>query len=209
MRSIAVGLIAAAFSTVAAGQVADKQEGQQDQPKLEVVRLEVSVKPVSRTLEEPMMPKTDPDSLKQQQVDAGLPEPPGYNRPRTEISTPPRYDRNREVNTSTSPAYHPGTKSPGQYTYIASVFVRNTGDRTVESVVWEYIVVEPEGEKVVRRDKFRTKKKIAPGEIADLVQEVKPAQGLKKAVIHRIDYTDGSRWIRPSPPNPATPNKTN
>jgi hypothetical protein len=209
MRTLAVGLIAAAFSSAAIGQVADKLAGQQDEPKLEVVKLEISVKPVSRTAQEPMMPKTDPDSLRQQQVDAGLPEPPGYQRRPGEIPNPPRYDRNREVNTTTSPAYHPGVKTPGSYTYIASVFVRNTGEKTVEAVIWEYVVVDPDGEKVLRRDKYRNKKKIPPGEMADLVQEVKPTQGLKRAIINRVDYTDGSRWIRPSPPNPATQNKTN
>jgi hypothetical protein len=77
--------------------------------------------------------------------------------------------------------------------------VKNVGTRTAKAVEWEYIFFSDAGDqKELKRYKFRSKIKIAPGETKFLGKDVKdPAVSKRQKVqIARIEYTDNSVWQR-------------
>jgi hypothetical protein len=104
---------------------------------------------------------------------------------------------------------------PGLYiTYIYSVKVRNAGEKTIRSVVWEYVFFDPDTQVEMGRHQQTSKVKIHPGKSQDLsrsstsppAQVVDASKAAKdpaaklseRVVIHRIEYADGSVWQRPS-----------
>jgi hypothetical protein len=99
-------------------------------------------------------------------------------------------------------------------TYIYSMKVRNTGAKTIRLLVWEYVFVDPATQKEVGSHQNSSKVKIRSGKTQDVSRRSAspPAQVidaskadkelasrlLERVVIHRIEYTDGSVWQRPS-----------
>lgn len=99
-------------------------------------------------------------------------------------------------------------------TYVYSVKIRNTGEKTIQSVVWEYVFFDPDTQKEMGHHQQTSKVKIhsgksqdltrrstsPPAQVVDASKDAKdPASQLsERVVIHRIEYTDGSVWQRPS-----------
>ena len=75
--------------------------------------------------------------------------------------------------------------------------VKNVGVKTTKAVDWEYIFFsDADEQKELKRYKFHSKIKIAPGDIKFLSKDVdqKAASKRQKVNIIRIEYTDGSVW---------------
>ena len=104
---------------------------------------------------------------------------------------------------------------PGLHiTYVYSAKIRNTGEKTIQSLVWEYVFFDPATpQKELGHHQQTSRVKIRPGKSQDLsrrstsppaqvidASEAKdPAPKLSgRVVIHRIEYTDGSVWQRPA-----------
>ena len=100
---------------------------------------------------------------------------------------------------------------PGMAAYRYTIDVKNAGTKTISSVVWAYVFVDPESLQEVGRNYFLNATKISPGKRGDLeayshdpptkVLNVKaPATTqLKESIeIYRIKYSDGSIWERPT-----------
>ena len=99
-------------------------------------------------------------------------------------------------------------------TYIYNVKVRNTGAKTIRSLVWEYVFFDPTTQKEVGSHQHSSKVKIRSGKSQDVSRRSAspPTQVIdanntdkelaarlsERVVIHRIEYDDGSVWQRPS-----------
>lgn len=97
--------------------------------------------------------------------------------------------------------------------YLYQVTVRNTGQKEIKAVSWQYIFTDPLDHSIVARHRFSTKAKILPGKEKKLDQFAlspptnvvnaksvanNPEQPMIEQVeITRIEYTDGSVWERP------------
>ncbi|HYJ45837.1 MAG TPA: hypothetical protein VEV81_04415, partial [Pyrinomonadaceae bacterium] len=97
--------------------------------------------------------------------------------------------------------------------YIYSLKVRNNGEKTIRSIVWEYIFVDPETLDEVGHHRSLAKVKIGSGKTENLVERSDaPPIGVvdvgkagkdarnrytERIVIQRIEYSDGTFWQRP------------
>jgi hypothetical protein len=175
---------------------AKKQPGEQASG-LEIVKLEISVKRVP-ILEESSEPRGDPGTLQQRQLEYPTPRDNGRN-PADAIN--PRYDRNGQVirpNTDArtlDPKRLLDTRS-NRYRFIASLVVTNTGEKTIRGVNWDYVLIDSNTNKELRRYGFHNRTKISPGETATFVQDVRPSAADRRAEITRIDFADGTHWQR-------------
>lgn len=94
--------------------------------------------------------------------------------------------------------------------YQYRVTVKNTGPKTIKSMSWDYIFIEPGNEGRFAHHQFRTAKKIRPGkkqQITELsvappsrvinvgvVNKTKGEPLVGRVIITRIEYVDGSVW---------------
>ena len=115
---------------------------------------------------------------------------------------------NREIASTKRQA--PEGRSSG-YLYEAKII--NTGDKSIRSIIWEYLVSETESQIQVGRHRFVDKTKIRPGKAANLVgysttpaisilsvsKSDKPQQNKysERVLISRIEFDDGTFWQRP------------
>jgi len=167
-------------------------------PGLEVVSIEVSVRRAPN-LEDKTVPKTDFGSVAQRQTDSGdIPRTSSGRRPDVQSGYPPRYDQGEQVKQNHDTDWH-AQKGGGPYIYIATLVVKNTGEKTIKAIKWNYLIPDAKDETKIRRFEFRNKQKLAPGESATFTGEVKPSAGDKKVEIIRIDYEDGSSWQSAQP----------
>ena len=97
--------------------------------------------------------------------------------------------------------------------YVYSVKVRNTGTKTILALVWDYRFFDPLTLEEVGQRSFTHKVKIRPGKDYELIGQsaspptrvtdaTKPTKGLgsqytEKIVVRRVEYDDGSVWVRP------------
>ena len=97
--------------------------------------------------------------------------------------------------------------------YRYKVKLRNNGVKTIKSVEWDYLFIDPLTRKEAARHQFASDDTIKPGktkevEVLYLVAPVKtvsaemlkkkgPAPFQEQVVLVRILYTDGSVWQRP------------
>lgn len=97
--------------------------------------------------------------------------------------------------------------------YVYEAKIINTGDKSIRSIVWEYLVSETESQVQVGRHRFVDKTKIRPGKGANLVgYSTTPAVGIvsvpksdkqqenkysERVLISRIEFDDGTFWQRP------------
>lgn len=98
--------------------------------------------------------------------------------------------------------------------FIYEFKVRNTGEKTIRKVAWEYSFSDPGTKKKVGKRSYKSKVKVLPGATASLtVRSSQPPIGTidakragtsqmdqspEQMVIQRIEYTDGSVWKRDS-----------
>ena len=104
-------------------------------------------------------------------------------------------------------------KAPPRYVFTYKASVKNTGDKTIKSVDWDYIFLEPDTEHEIARRQFTSDEKISPGKTKELtvlistpptstisVYALSKDEHLRvtgRAVIVRIVYSDGSVWPHP------------
>ncbi len=96
--------------------------------------------------------------------------------------------------------------------YLYEARIKNAGEKSIKSIVWEYLVYDPETEVQIGRHSFADSSKIRPGKTATLVgHATTPPTSILQAqkagkdspkytervVINRIEYDDSSFWQRP------------
>ena len=99
-------------------------------------------------------------------------------------------------------------------TYVYKMKVKNNGPKTIKSVDWEYQFLDPNSHEVMGYRRITSNTKLSPGKIkvlerrftrqptllvnADSLDKKYKDQFTERLIIHRIQYTDGSAWQRPS-----------
>lgn len=89
-------------------------------------------------------------------------------------------------------------------THSVSALFRNVGAKAVKSVTWEYVFFEDAARtRVLRHYKFRSGKRLGPGESARLeAWSLRPRASEYGAVrVTRVVYEDGSSWRSPKVKN--------
>lgn len=95
--------------------------------------------------------------------------------------------------------------------FVYEAKLKNAGEKKITTIVWEYLVFDPETEVQVGRHQFIDLSKIRPGKTANLVgyattpatsivqaeKAGKEHKYIERVVITRIEYEDGSFWQRP------------
>jgi hypothetical protein len=100
----------------------------------------------------------------------------------------------------------------GTPTYVYRAKVKNNGAKTIKTIVWEYVFIDPNTGEEVGNKKTTSSVKLAPGKSRELISRFasKPThvvsvdQSSKKlrdqlteaVIIRRIEYADGSVWER-------------
>lgn len=118
-----------------------------------------------------------------------------------EILVPPAH--------TSPPSRAPGLSSIG-YRYLAKV--KNTGEKRIRRIEWQYSFLDPETEVEIGQHRYRSYVSVRPGKTADLigwsttppvgvVKVSKSCDGLgskysERVVIHGIEYDDGTIWQR-------------
>jgi len=80
------------------------------------------------------------------------------------------------------------------------VLIKNAGNRIIRAIYWDYVFFTDSAlEHELKRHKFHTKKKIAPGETKFLTEFVyrHADSAYQRIFINRVEFTDGSVWLRP------------
>jgi hypothetical protein len=75
--------------------------------------------------------------------------------------------------------------------------VKNTGQKAIKALNWDYLFEDVGKDGKLRRESFKSKKDIAPGDIAILTKTGRSRGRNAKAEFTRIEYADGSFWERP------------
>jgi hypothetical protein len=94
--------------------------------------------------------------------------------------------------------------------YVYELKVRNTGDKTIQTLTWEYVFFEPGTEREVGRQQFTSRVSIRPGGTRTVTMRsgtpptgtIDASNAGKKSrdqyseqiVIQRVGYADGSVW---------------
>jgi hypothetical protein len=94
--------------------------------------------------------------------------------------------------------------------YVYQLRVRNTGEKVITSIVWEYIFAEPRTGKELARHTFFNQTKLTPGQVKTLeAASIKPPSRVvtaemlaqnntggysERVTIKRVTYADGSIW---------------
>jgi hypothetical protein len=97
-------------------------------------------------------------------------------------------------------------------TYVFEAKIRNTGTKTLQTVVWHYAFFDADKQEEVGRTSCTSKVNLRPGKAADLVgtsrqqpigvvdvsKSGKELSGTyaERVVITRLEYSDGSYWQR-------------
>lgn len=93
-----------------------------------------------------------------------------------------------------------GMEQSVEVRYETYVGVKNIGAKTIKVVQWDYVFyTEPTLAQELKRYKYRSKKKLAPGAIGFLSEYVtkRAASRYQKVFINRVEFADGSVWQRP------------
>ena len=89
------------------------------------------------------------------------------------------------------------------FRYTAKLNLKNLAAKTIKAVEWNYVFVDPESGKELKRYKILSKQQIPPNETQMLVKDIffdlKESTrhlntGKQKILLARIEYTDGSSW---------------
>lgn len=94
--------------------------------------------------------------------------------------------------------------------YLYQIMVRNTGQKKIKAVNWQYIFTDSLDQTIVTRHKFRSRESVAPGKEVKLtrfsvvaptnvvnakaVEKNAKESYLEQVLIMRIEYADGSVW---------------
>jgi hypothetical protein len=109
----------------------------------------------------------------------------------------------------------PAQSDPGASSvhYLYEAKIKNTGVKTIRTIVWEYSLFDPDTEVEVGRHRFTGNITVRSGKTVNLtgrskkppagvVEVTKSGNGLQRkyherVVIQRIEYDDGTFWQRP------------
>ena len=108
----------------------------------------------------------------------------------------------------------PVTPERGMFTsYIYKIKVKNSGEKMIKALDWEYQFLDPSTQEVVEQRKINSRLRLSPGKSqvlerrmtrkptvvvkADQLARKTKDQFTERAVITRIVYADGSVWLRP------------
>jgi hypothetical protein len=100
-------------------------------------------------------------------------------------------------------------RSSGGYRYEYRVQVKNVSPKKIKSILWEYQLTDSSGTTIISQRLFLCRKTVKPAKV-ELLRAGTPAppnrvvnadtsdeQSQKqRAVINRVEYSDGSTWIR-------------
>jgi len=108
-------------------------------------------------------------------------------------------------------AKHKDTRA--RYVFIYKATVKNSGDKAIKSIDWDYIFLDRGSETEIGRQQFTSEEKIGPGKTKDLIVTITkpPTQTISltalnnnergsldgRVILVRIDYADGTSWQRP------------
>ena len=93
------------------------------------------------------------------------------------------------------------------FKYTAQVKLKNLAEKTIRAVEWNYVFVDPESRKELKRYKILSRQQIPSGEAQTLAKDIffdlkEPTRhfntGKQQILLARIEYTDGSSWQRGS-----------
>jgi hypothetical protein len=103
--------------------------------------------------------------------------------------------------------------TPSRYVFVYKATVKNSGDKVIKSLDWDYVFIDRATETELGRQQFTSEEKISPGKTKELVVTIRkpPTQTISLTalnknegdslaghiVIVRIDYADGTSWQRP------------
>ena len=103
--------------------------------------------------------------------------------------------------------------SPSRYIFVYKVTVKNSGDKAIKSLDWDYIFLDADTQNEINRQQFTSTERIGPGKAKELNVPINRSptrtisanslsknerEGLsEQVVVMRIEYTDGSVWQRP------------
>jgi hypothetical protein len=92
------------------------------------------------------------------------------------------------------------------FKYTARASLKNTATKTIKAVEWNYVFVDAESGKELKRYKILSKQQILPMETQTLAKDIflnlkedtrHLKTGRQKILLTRIEYTDGSNWRAP------------
>jgi hypothetical protein len=100
--------------------------------------------------------------------------------------------------------------NPSRYVFVYKATVKNSSDKVIKSIDWDYIFLDRGSETEVGRQQFTSEEKIAPGKTKDLIVTIRkpPTQTISltalnnnergsldgRVIVVRIDYADGTSW---------------
>ncbi|MGA9995456.1 MAG: hypothetical protein WBP93_08585, partial [Pyrinomonadaceae bacterium] len=115
--------------------------------------------------------------------------------------------RRREPRTRSHPSNEAQTKG-----YQYRVRIRNSSNtKTIKSIDWDYVFIDPNNPKEVSHHRFHSDKKIEPGkdeqitvsstsppvQVLNVKAIDKPGKPTEQILVIKVEYTDGSTWERP------------
>jgi hypothetical protein len=89
------------------------------------------------------------------------------------------------------------------FKYTARVSLKNLATKTIKAVEWNYVFVNPEDERELKRYRIISKQQILPDAKQTLAKDIflnlkentsHLKTGKQKVLLARIEYTDGSSW---------------
>lgn len=92
------------------------------------------------------------------------------------------------------------------FKYTAKATLKNTATKTIKAVEWNYVFVDADSQKELKRYKILSKQQILPSETQTLAKDIflnlkedtrHLKNGRQKILLTRIEYTDGSNWRAP------------
>lgn len=96
--------------------------------------------------------------------------------------------------------------------YIYEAKVKNTGEKTIRKIIWQYSFINPETGEEINKHPYAQKLTLRPGKTADLtgVSNMAPSEVVEvtktdkvrnkyeeRVKVFRIEYEDGTFWQRP------------
>jgi hypothetical protein len=95
--------------------------------------------------------------------------------------------------------------------FVYRITVKNSGEKTITGLVWEYVFFDSEKAELIGRHSFQHRIKIRAGKSIELIGEshrpptsiidakakTGDSQISEEVIIRRIEYQDGSFWQRP------------
>jgi len=122
-----------------------------------------------------------------------------------------RIRREAKADAANIEAQHKNPQS--RYAFVYKTTVRNTTEKTITSIDWDYVFLDKANENELGRQQFTSDEKIAPGKTKELsvVASKPPTQTVSvtslntserdsligRIVIVRLQFADGSVWQQP------------